>query len=90
MSLNSGNARLVLLCPAWRKFGNTRVAKPQTIILHSRADDVVPFEDSQDLVRNSGLPSDALIETGADHRLAEPDSLRRMLRACVGGKIPNP
>ena len=42
--------------------------KPDTVILHSRADDVVPFADSEELVRNSGA---ALIEVGTDHRLAD-------------------
>jgi hypothetical protein len=44
--------------------------KPGTKIHHSRADDVVPIEDSVDLLANSGLPECALIEVGQDHRLA--------------------
>ena len=54
MNINSGDARLVLLCPAWKKCGTARTVKPGTVILHSRADDVVPFADSEELVRNSG------------------------------------
>src|SRR3954469_4951980 len=42
MSIDSGDARLVLLCPAWRKHGSARTVKPGTLILHSRGDDVVP------------------------------------------------
>lgn len=57
--------------------------KASTVILHSRADDVVPFADSEDLVRNSGLPVWTLIEVGSDHRLADPESLETMLEACV-------
>ena len=56
MNIKSGNARLVLLCPAWKKWGPARTVKPGTVILHSRADDVIPFADSEELVRNSGLP----------------------------------
>ena len=52
------------------------------MILHSRADDVVPFADSEELVRNSGLPASALIEVGDDHRLADPEPLAAMLEAC--------
>jgi hypothetical protein len=52
-----------------------------TVILHSRADDVVPFADSVELVKNSGLPSYTLIEVGNDHRLADPESLEMMLGA---------
>lgn len=82
MNLHSGEAKLVLLCPAWKRWGTARSAKPGTVILHSRADDVIPFSDSEELLRNSGLPSTALIEVGSDHRLADPEPLAAMLRAC--------
>ncbi len=49
--------------------------KPGTLILHSRADDVVPFGDSVELLSKSGLPESALIEVGRDHRLADPEPL---------------
>src|ERR1700676_3700360 len=61
MNINSADARLVLLCPAWKKFGTARTVKPGTVILHSRADEVIPFVHSEELVRNSGLPAGALI-----------------------------
>jgi hypothetical protein len=83
MSIDSGDARFVLLCPAWKKHSSARTVKPDTVILHSRADDVVPFADSEELVRNSGLPASALVEVGDDHRLADPESLRKMLEACL-------
>lgn len=82
MNMDSGGAKLVLLCPAWKKYGVARTLKPGSVILHSRADDVVPFADSQELVRNSGLPASALIEVGSDHRLADPEPLAAMLAAC--------
>jgi hypothetical protein len=82
MNMNSRDARLVLLCPAWKEFGTARTAKPGSVILHSEADDVVPFADSEELVKNSSLPKSALIEVGHDHRLADPDSLEMMLQAC--------
>jgi hypothetical protein len=82
MNINSGDARLVPLCPAWKKWGTARTVKPGTVILHSRADDVVPFANSEELVRNSGLHASALIEVGTDHRLADPEPLEAMLRAC--------
>lgn len=82
MNMRVGDTRLVLLCPAWKKFGSTRTVKPGTVILHSRADDVVPFADSEELVRNSHLPTQTLIEVGSDHRLADPESLQVMLRSC--------
>ena len=53
MNLRSGDARLVPLSPAWRKWGSARTMKPGTIILHSRGDDAIPFEESLELVRAS-------------------------------------
>jgi Alpha/beta hydrolase family len=88
MNIDSGEAPLVLLCPAWRKWGAARTIKPGTVIFHSRADDVVPFADSEELVRSSGLPASSLIEVGSDHRLADPEPLRRMLEACVDASVP--
>ena len=82
MNLDSGDTRLVLLCPAWRKHGSARAVKPGTTILHARADDVVPFADSEELARSSGLPDSALVEAGSDHRLADPEPLAAMLEAC--------
>jgi hypothetical protein len=83
MNINSGDARLVLLFPAWRKWGTARTVKADTVILHSRVDDVVPFADSEEPVKNSGLPAWTLIEVGSDHRLANPESLEMMLEACL-------
>jgi len=82
ININSGDARLVLLYPAWKKWGTAKTVKPGTVILHSRADDVVPFADSEELVRNSRLPASAMIEVGNDHRLAEKEPLAKMLEAC--------
>ena len=86
MNMTSADARLVLLCPAWKKWGTVKTVRPGTVILHSRADDVVPFADSEELVRNSRLPASGLVEVGNDHRLADLEPLERMLRACEGNE----
>lgn len=57
------------------------IAEVVVKIFHSRADDVVPFADSEELVSNSGAN---LIEVGKDHRLADPEPLAAMLRGCGG------
>jgi alpha-beta hydrolase superfamily lysophospholipase len=88
MSINSADARLVLLCPAWRKYGAATTVKAGTLILHSKADDVVPFADSEVLVKSSGLPASALVEVGNDHRLADPEPLGAMLAACQACQLP--
>jgi hypothetical protein len=84
MNINSGTTPLVLLCPAWKRWGTARTVKPGTAILHSKADETIPFADSQELLRNSGLPESALIVVGHEHRLADPESLAKMLEACKG------
>jgi predicted alpha/beta hydrolase family esterase len=54
------------------------------VILHSQADDVIPFADSEELAKNSGAK---LIEIGSDHRLADPEPLAAMLKACGGESV---
>lgn len=82
MNLNAGATPLVLLCPAWKRWGQARTVKRGTTILHAEADDVIPIADSRELVRASGLPDSALVIVGTDHRLADPEPLRAMLEAC--------
>ena len=45
MNINGGEAKLVLLCPAWKKWGTARTVKPGTMILRSRVGDVEPFAE---------------------------------------------
>ncbi len=85
MNVKCGGTPLVLRCPAWKKFGAAKSVKLGTIILHSRADDVIPFADSEELLRNSDLLSVCLVAVGNDHRLADPESLNVMLEACLAG-----
>jgi len=82
MNIDSKGTPLVLLCPAWKKWGTATTVTPNTVILHSRQDDVVPFEDSEEIVANSDIPPETLIEVGTDHRLADPEPLEAMLEAC--------
>lgn len=82
MNIESGSTPLVLLCPAWRRWGTAMTVKPGTVILHSEADDVIPIADSRELVRASGLSDSALVVVGTDHRLADPGPLQAMLEAC--------
>ncbi|MFN4906789.1 MAG: CPXCG motif-containing cysteine-rich protein [Planctomycetota bacterium] len=89
MNLDRSESKLVLLCPAWKKWGLATKVRSDTIILHSRADDVIPYEDSVELARTSNA---TLIECGHDHRLADDESLAVMLWACQlsasGEKLP--
>jgi predicted esterase YcpF (UPF0227 family) len=77
MNIGSGNTKLVLLCPAWKKWGKAKSVRPDAVILHSRDDEVIPFTDSEELAAASGA---TLIEAGKDHRLADPEPLAAMLK----------
>ena len=59
-----------------------------TVILHSRAGRRGPRADSEELVKNSGLRDVDRAEVGSDHRLADPEPLAAMLRACVDACVP--
>jgi hypothetical protein len=83
MNIGTAGAALVLLCPAWKKWGTATTVKPGTVILHAAADDVIPIADSRELLERSGLPESALIVVGNDHRLADPEPLAAML-AVIG------
>lgn len=79
MNINSGNTKLVLLCPAWKNWGTAKTVRPDIVILHARADDVMPFADSEEFEKISGA---TLLEVGNDHRLADPEPLAAMLKVC--------
>lgn len=82
MNLDTRGIPMVLLCPAWKRWGNVCAVPESTIILHSREDETIPFGDSVELLAASGLREDQLVVTGMDHRLSDPDSLRRFEEIC--------
>lgn len=69
------------MCPAWKRFCKATTVKPGTVILHSKANEMIPFSDSVELVRNSSLPGSALMVVGHKHRLADLESLKAMVEA---------
>jgi hypothetical protein len=82
LNIDSKDTPLVLLCPAWRNWGTSTTLKQNSVILHSRQDNVIPFADSEELVAESGLTLGTLIEVRGDHRLADPEPLKAMLEVC--------
>jgi hypothetical protein len=72
MNLNSGSTPLVLLCPAWKPWGTTKAVEPVTTILHSEADEVNPFADSEEAVRNGKETSGDRKERPRWQNLANP------------------
>jgi hypothetical protein len=82
MHMSSGETPLVLLAPAWRQWGAARlVNKPNAIIVHSRYDRVVPFDDSIQLCLNS--PGLSLIPAGVDHRLNDSQARKALETALL-------
>jgi predicted esterase YcpF (UPF0227 family) len=47
MNIKSSDAKLVLLCPAWKKWGVAKTLRADSVILHSRADDERTDPDSE-------------------------------------------
>lgn len=78
MNIDSGQTPLVLLCPAWRRWGQADRVKQGTILLHSEQDETIPFSDTQTLAGMSDLPRSSVVVVGSEHRLADPDSLAAM------------
>jgi fermentation-respiration switch protein FrsA (DUF1100 family) len=73
---------LVLIAPAWKRWGDPSVvAPPHTLVLHSAGDEVIPFADSLDLVRRSQLPDRRLWIVGRDHNMTDPEALGSLAQA---------
>ena len=79
LSIKTGTASLILIAPAWKRFGGERHGQLcGGIILHCREDKIVPYEDSVEL---SGITGANLIPCGADHRMNDQDALDGILDA---------
>ncbi len=81
MNMESGDTPLILLAPAWNRWGAARSVKnpSRSIIVHSPNDGVVSFEDSIQLCLNS--PGLSIIPGGEDHRLNDPQARKALERA---------
>lgn len=87
LAVDPGDARLVLIAPAWKFFDVAPRARAPIIVLHSRHDDVVPFEHSVELIERAGLDPDALWPVGADHGMSDPEALAALLRATESPRL---
>ncbi len=81
MNIDSGQVPLVLIAPAWRRWGTATKVKAGTIILHATGDDVIPITDSRALLRASGLPESALVVVGRDHNMVDEEAFRALQEA---------
>jgi hypothetical protein len=94
MNIDRRGAGLVLLCPAWKKWGTANTIPWKAVVLHALDDGVIPFTDSEELVMNSKISRERLVAVGVDHHLRTPEALHALLGAvCMwsGDKLaPNP
>jgi hypothetical protein len=81
MNIDSGHVPLVLIAPAWKWRGRAKTVRPETIILHSPNDEVVPPEHSRELARRSRLAEDRLVMVGEDHRMSDEAALAALREA---------
>ena len=69
MNIESGNTPMILLSPAWRRFGRKKaITKRNVVLIHSMHDTMVRYADSQKLLGNS-VDGVRLLTGGSDHRL---------------------
>ena len=79
MAVDPKGADLVLIAPAWKKYGVSSKID-SAFVLHSESDDIVPFEDTQELFRtNRGLH---VISCEDDHRMRKKETLNTIVE-CV-------
>ncbi len=76
MTVDGRGAQLVLIAPAWKMFGAPPSVPPNTVILHSPDDDIVPIEDSIELSQLTGA---SLIECGDCHRMSDASALSTLI-----------
>jgi hypothetical protein len=81
MALDAGGTPLVLIAPAWKPCGAKPRAGWQAVILHSAGDDLVPLDDSREMLRVCGLPASALVVVGEDHSMIDEAALRARVEA---------
>ena len=79
MSIDPRGARIILIAPAWKSFDVAPNLASNTTILHCTTDNIVYYEDSEELGSNN------LIPCGEDHRMADDDALEALRIAVEGG-----
>lgn len=78
LSIKTFGTKLILVAPAWKRFGGSPMHVSGGIVIHCREDKIVPYEDSEEL---SKLASATLITCGENHRMNDPDALEAILDA---------
>ena len=85
MNMDRGDTPLILLAPAWKRWGKATSVKKNCIVIHSPHDEIVPFGDSVELCEASGIE---LIAAGMDHRLNCEEGRKALERTLAS--LPQP
>lgn len=72
---------MILLAPAWVLYSPHPRIQSRTWIIHSPHDTVIPFAESELLLRRCGEPLDLLLAVGADHSLNDPAAAQALLES---------
>lgn len=88
LAIESGAVPLILIAPAWMRWGTANRAKSGTVILHSRGDDVIPIEASLTLANASDLCEGSVRVVGIDHNMTDPEALAALCAAIREASAP--
>jgi predicted alpha/beta hydrolase family esterase len=83
MAVNTLDAPIVLIAPAWKRYlsesdiatWDIRCEPQKVIVLHSKDDDVIPIEDSEELKNTYGI---SVMKVGTNHRMSDNDALEAL------------
>jgi len=75
MAANLPAKKMILIAPAWKKYCSGCTISPNTVILHSPEDKIIPYSDSALLSKMYGAE---LIMTGEDHRMNDTGALNKL------------
>jgi predicted alpha/beta hydrolase family esterase len=72
-----------LIAPAWKRYlsesdiatWDIRCEPQKVIVLHSKDDDVIPIEDSEELKNTYGI---SVMKVGTNHRMSDNDALEAL------------
>ena len=81
VNIDTGGVPLVLIAPAWKRCGTATMVKPAVTILHSANDELIPIDDSRELLRRSRLPEERLVVVGAEHKMVDAAARQALLEA---------
>lgn len=81
LNMHTADVPRVLIAPAWKKWGKATTVNPPVTVLHSPHDELVPIDDSRELLSDSGLPEAHLLVGGEDHTMSDERALAMLLAA---------